>query len=538
MVSLTSKSHVFRGRISLFRIRHTKIETLLPLTLLIAIAMPANFLCSVLGQELDVIPELIIDDGMNNSPVLNRAELNQTELNQTELSQTQLNQTQLNQPQVILDSTTQPIVEHYSDPHVIYESEYVQPGVEFGAGSGMPGTVESQYYDSTFADPINFGTPLLHLATDFSSEMLDFQNRQTSKERFLLEHSRRNGGQPMATLGFQFRGSALFAETNTADKFSYLGRFPTDFEGTAASDIRLLQANQGFSFTFSPKVHGHFETLFSDVFSFDDSKQGSFQVRQAYVVFGDFEQSPFYAYLGKKTIGFGDMGTLSPFTQAVPWHYFAALAEGGGIGFDNGRLHWSIAALNGSRGIRVSDSESRGDLNNFAANILFRIPTRREGTYAQLGAGYLNGSIYDGNTAEHLDAGVSGERNGVWDINAYAKIQRLHLAAEYLQTESPWPVTDHRVSGYRGEAAWDSQFFGSPARWSLSWSEGKQGSPGTPFEFNRQAVVGYSIQPNAYARYSLEYVRSSGFAPLMNITRASDRDVIQDSIVFGVNLTL
>ena len=475
----------------------------MPFIVMTASLVLSGFCSSVVGQDLETVPELIIEEGLTNSPILN-------------------------QPQGIIEQLSQPIEHYAADPHIIYESEYVD--------SEYPNAQiinEPSYFDAN-----SLSMPLINLATDFSSEMLDFQNRQTSKERFLLEHSRRHGGQPMATLGFQFRGSALVAETNTADKFSYLGRFPTDFEGTRASDIRLLQANQGFSFTFSPKVHGHLETLYSDVFSFDDPKQGSFQVRQAYVVFGDFDRTPFYAYLGKKTVGFGDMGTLSPFTQAVPWHYFAALAEGGGVGFDNGQLHWSLAALNGSRGIRVSDSETKGDLNNFAANVLLRVPTTLDGTYLQLGAGYLNGSIYDGAAAEHLDTSISGERNGVWDVNAYAKIRRLHLAAEYLQTESPWPVTDHRVSGYRGEAAWDSRLLGSPARWSLSWSEGKQGRPGTEFEFNQQFVFGYAVQPNPNARYSVEYVRSMGFAPLLNITTVSDRDVIQDSIVFGVNLTL
>ncbi|MEZ6117037.1 MAG: hypothetical protein R3C28_10755 [Pirellulaceae bacterium] len=39
------------------------------------------------------------------------------------------------------------------------------------------------------------------------------------------------------------------------------------------------------------------------------------------------------AYIGKKNVGFGDMSTLSPFTQSTVWHYFAALAEGVGVYF-------------------------------------------------------------------------------------------------------------------------------------------------------------------------------------------------------------
>ncbi len=378
----------------------------------------------------------------------------------------------------------------------------------------------------------------LQLAPEYSREMLNFQNRQTNKEILLLEHAQLSNGEPNLTLGAQFRASALYGKTNTADKFSYLGRFPTDFEGRYASDLRLLQANQAGSLSFGPTAHAYFETLFSDVFSFGSFKQGSYQVRQAYVVIGDLSRTPWYGFIGKKNVGFGDMSTLSPFSQAMTWHYFAALAEGGGVGFDNGVVSASFTALNGSRGIRVSDSSAKGDLNNFAANILFRLPfAARDGEF-HVGGGYLYGTIYNASVAEHLDPDLFGDDNPAWDVNAYLRIRRLHLAAEYIQTVNPWPVTNHEVIAYRTEAAYDTFFRAMPARWSLSWSEGVQGQAGTQFEFNRQIVVGYQIQPHQNATISLEYVRSSGFAPLIEIQRVSDIDVIQDSMVLGLTLTL
>lgn len=377
----------------------------------------------------------------------------------------------------------------------------------------------------------------LNLSPAYSREMLDFQNRQTNKEILLLQESQNNQLYPQLTLGAQFRVSGLYAKTNRANKFSYLGRFPTDFEGQYASDFRMLQANQSGSLSFGPKVHAYFETLYSDVFSFSDFKQGSFQVRQIYVVFGDFSQSPWYAYIGKKNVGFGDMGTLSPFTQAMPWHYFAPLAEGAGLGYDNGTVNATITALNGSRGIRVVDSEAKGDVNNFAANLLFRLPMRN-GSEFHIGAGYLQGTIYNASVAEHLNPDLVGPNNGAFDFNAYLRVRKLHLAAEYVQTDNPWPVTDHEVIAYRTEAAYDSCFGTKPARWSLSWSEGLQGPAGSEFEFNRQIVVGYQVEASQHATFSIEYVRSSGFAPLIAIERVSDIDVIQDSIVFGGTLTL
>jgi hypothetical protein len=77
-----------------------------------------------------------------------------------------------------------------------------------------------------------------------------------------------------------------------------------------------------------------------------------------------------------------------------------------------------------------------------------------------------------------------------------------------------------------------------PARWSLSWSEGIQGPSGSQFEFNRQLVFGYRVEPSRNSRISLEYVRSTGFAPLIGLKSMSDRDVVQNTIVLGLTFAL
>lgn len=371
----------------------------------------------------------------------------------------------------------------------------------------------------------------IRLETDTLAPLMDFQNRQGDKQLMLLDQNA-DYQCPEMLLGSQFRGSLLFGSTNTADKFSYLGRFPTDFTGTTASDARLLQANFDAVFNFNPWITGYADILFSDVFSFGDFKQGSFQVRQAYAVIGNRNVTPFYAYIGKKNVSFGDMGTLSPFTQAVPWHYFAPLAEGAGVGYYNDGLHIIGTALNGSRGIRLVDSERKGHLNNFAVNASYERSTENSGM--RIGAGYLHGTIYDGATAEHLDATITGPRNGAWDVNATFKFNRLAVSGEFIQTLKAWPVTGTKVTAYKVEGAWDMQFGQCPGWLSASWSEGIQGEKGSEFEFNRQLVIGAAAEVNRNILLTLEYVESSGFAPLINITTVSDRDVIQRSVVFGM----
>lgn len=376
----------------------------------------------------------------------------------------------------------------------------------------------------------------LRLATPWSYQLLDFQNRQTDKELTILqERSARSWHDRFVLTGGQARLSFLAASTNTADKFPYLGRFPTDFTGDVATDARLLQANSHITAGVTPWATVYGEILFSDVFTFDSFDQGSLQVRQAYAVFGNLDVAPWYAYIGKKNVGFGDMSTLSPFTQSTVWHYFSALAEGVGVGYHDDMFDLTFAGINGGRGIRVADSTSRGTLNNFAANAAVTLGSA-ETCRLRLGGGFLRGTIYDGLAAEHLDTNQFGDFfNSAWDVNFCLDIGRLSLAGEFVSTIEPWPVTNERVSAYRAEASW-SLATAFPSRLSVSWSEGRQGPSGSEFEFNRQLVVGYGawLHPSAFA--SLEYVRSTGFAPLLGITTASDRNVAQDSVVFGVNL--
>ena len=99
-------------------------------------------------------------------------------------------------------------------------------------------------------------------------------------------------------------------------------------------------------------------------------------------------------------------------------------------------------------------------------------------------------------------------------------------------------ATEHEVIAYRAEAAYDMFIGDMAARSSVSWSEGIQGSSETEFEFNRQLVLGLSVQPYPNTTLTFEYVRGSGFAPLTGIQKVSDKDVVQDSLVLGAVISL
>ena len=407
-----------------------------------------------------------------------------------------------------------------------------------------PLACEGSHYGRLYGTPE--GPPLdmlsralsVRLDTPTSAALLDFQNRQTDKQLLLLGSIPTVVPHPILVPGAQMRLSALYGRTNARGKFGYLGRFPPDFTGNTAGDLRILQANLAATAYFTSWASGYAETLFSDVFSFPTPNQGSFQVRQAYATFGNVREFPLYAFIGKKTVSYGDFGTLSPFTQAVPWHYFAALGEGAGVGYVSGGLHVVLTGLSGGRGIRTVDSPAQGKVNNFAINASY---AGRAGGFEYLvGAGYLDGTIYNADTPEHTDRNAFGPQNGAWDVNGTLRYRRAIFAAEYVQTNKSWPVTDYEVSAWKAEGAYDVAALGRPLRLSTSYSVGKQARTDLPFDRNAQLVLGAGWQLRPNALLSLEYVRSIGFAPLIGLTRpgVSDRDVRQNSLVLGVSLVL
>ncbi|MCA9031752.1 MAG: hypothetical protein KDA66_13145, partial [Planctomycetaceae bacterium] len=160
------------------------------------------------------------------------------------------------------------------------------------------------------------------------------------------------------------------------------------------------------------------------------------------------------------------------------------------------------------------------------------------GTEIIFGGGYLAGTSYNAAVAEHTSPAITGPQNGAWDVNGRIRMGNVYLSGEYASTLKPWPATSHRVQAYRAELALDMPIGGVPAWWAASWSEGIQGPSGTEYRSNQQLVLGLELQPSPNVLLTAEYVRSLGFAPLINITTVSDSNVVQDSFVFGLVLAM
>ena len=108
--------------------------------------------------------------------------------------------------------------------------------------------------------------------------------------------------------------------------------------------------------------------------------QSEFQLRKAFVVFGNLEKTPFYAAFGRKTIDFGNFDGYNAFTQTESQHYYHAVSDQPvlELGYYNmySGLKLSATAFSGGRQLRVgyAGAENENKIANFAASFEKEFP--------------------------------------------------------------------------------------------------------------------------------------------------------------------
>ena len=79
------------------------------------------------------------------------------------------------------------------------------------------------------------------------------------------------------------------------------------------------------------------------------------------------------------------------------------------------------------------------------------------------------------------------------------------------------------------------------ANWYGCRAAGVKAFRGHPVQSSNSTVklvAGLRYDPDPRVRLSFEYVRSIGFAPLIDITTVSDHHVVQNSLVMGLVLSI
>lgn len=398
---------------------------------------------------------------------------------------------------------------------------------------------------------------LVGISSDYTYRVLDHAESTNTKQLLQLR-SKQDGELPQAlTLGGQVTAIANYQDANEDTRFGWLMRHPTSSNqiGTSVSEAVIHSANVNFTAKLSDRFTAYVEMLYNPQQNFAANStitglpRNNVNVRRAYILWGDLDQSPWYASIGKMDIPFGWNDTVSPFTNSTSWHSFAGLAYGALVGYATDKAHIRAMAIQGGAQFRnantpVGDTSVPSRLNNFAidANVALIDSSERSWT---VGASYQYGTAYcqdyrndpavlvsPGPGLPAINTAPQGVRHfEPCDDNndaaalytQYAKGQWF-LAAEYAQTLDDWPGTfnpyipefaaEENITFTVGARYSADVGLHSPLDLSFEFSRFEAGDSGSPWEKQDQYVLGLSYFPEDSVNLFAELIRADGWVPL------------------------
>ncbi|MGJ8564158.1 MAG: hypothetical protein ACSHXY_11470 [Alphaproteobacteria bacterium] len=297
----------------------------------------------------------------------------------------------------------------------------------------------------------NVGGVSVRTSASHTERMLDWQENQTGKALTLLAN-RANGvlQDNSIYLGGGVQGGFMYQRTDTAGAFPILSRFP-DFSASTDREAGVFAINNAaLSFT---STFGDWTTLYLQP-EYSETEYGreqeEFQLRKAYVVFGNLEKTPFYAAFGRKNIDFGNFDSYNAFTHSEGAHYFLAHSDQPvlELGFYKDGFKLVGSAFSGGRQLRVAYAGEENNIANYAFNAEkeFRFGHNKNKSFT-LGGGYLHDTIYRNNFTAHTFAGIATGtppanfieyRNSAVSGFAEYNSKFLDMMVEYTTTLKPW----------------------------------------------------------------------------------------------------
>ena len=406
----------------------------------------------------------------------------------------------------------------------------------------------------TVAEAISVGADaptILGISPEYGFALLDHAETVNRKRILQLEARQSGTLNQMITLSGGVTVLADYQTSNRDDKFGYLMRHPTlnNQIGDTASEAVVHSSNLAVTAALTDNITAYIEMLYSPEQSFGAGTitsltRNQVQVRQAYLMWGNLDESPVYASIGKMHTPFGLNDTVSPFTNSSVWHAFAGLAYGAEIGYLNEGLSLRAMAIQGGAQFRAANTPVDGTnvpskLNNFAVDASYTFGISDDGA-AMFGASYEHGSPYcQSYPVFHFNP--CDDNNPAWA--AYGSLDKgpFELLAEYAQTTDVWPgseVPDPSNPLSRHEAQKTKSFmlggrygFGpeltngdASSLVSLEYSTFIAGDDRAPWERQDQWVLGYSryVVPNV--NVFGEVVHVVGYSPLNFISGGNFTD--------------
>lgn len=231
--------------------------------------------------------------------------------------------------------------------------------------------------------------------------------------------------------------------------------------------------------------------------------------QQAYLLFGDLNKAPAYAFIGKKDVDFGNFASVNLYSQPLNRELFAAYGDQAGVGYSAYGANVTATIINGGQNGNNLYTSNNSSLNNFAVNASYG-NTYKNADW-KVGAGYLNGV-----SSQFVRNG--GKTNGAWDLNGQLSLMNFDVLAEYTQTTGNTFATNSfilnsdpsasTVQAWNIGLAYNFMFMGRHSKVSASYSSARMLSESDMKKHTfAQYVVGVRNEflPNVWGGFEYSY---------------------------------
>ena len=367
------------------------------------------------------------------------------------------------------------------------------------------------------------------------------------------------------TLSGQITVLGNYQRSNSDTKFGWLMRHPTSANqiGEEVSEFVVHSASLAATARVTDNITTYVELLYDPEQSFGsgtitDLNRNQLQLRRGWVMFGNLDERPLYALVGKIDTPFGLQDTLNPFTNSTNWHAFAGLAYGAEVGYAANGFHLRAAAIQGGAQFRshnspVQDTNVPSRVNNFAVDANYTADLNGEGEF-MVGASYTHATAYcQDYPVFHFNP--CDENNPAWAVYSRLSYGNFEALAEYAATTDVWPGTASPVPMFSQFEAVEAQAFGLGARYWMDVQGGERnfalsgefsrfiaGDDGAPWERQDQWVFGGSYFVTDSVNLFGELIHTKGWVPLNFLSGGnfpdgsswSERDAETNIITLGV----
>jgi len=405
---------------------------------------------------------------------------------------------------------------------------------------------------------------LVGVSPEYGYNILDHAEGVNTRALTILQAAQNGDLDRRVTLSGSVTALANYQESNSNTKFGWLMRHPTSSNqiGETVSEFVIHSAQLATTARVTDNITVFAEMLYNPEQSFGsgtltDLNRNQVQVRKAFVLFGNLDQQPWYAAIGKMDTPFGLNDTVSPFTNSTSWHAFAGLAYGGQVGYYANGLHLRAMAIQGGAQFRahnspVEDTSVPSRVNNFAVDVNYTLALDSERSVL-FGGSYTHGTAYcQGYPVFHFNP--CDDNNPGWAVYASADLGRWDLLAEYASTTDDWAGTASPAPQFSAFEAVAPEAFTVGGRYwfdyrntedlalSFEFSRFISGDDGAPWEQQDQWVLGGSYFVSPSVNLFGELIHTRGWVPLNFLSGGnlpggaswSERDAETNVLAVGV----